>query len=470
MFLVSLVIFSTLLSVNTYEEENTNAGVMDEKGGGVDDVMKRRSREHVEEVLRLRETGEDWSYAREKQNIHSELLRIYNNQISPMESLYNYPDLGWSSLTESDLKAKPLVLFVGPWSAGKTSMINYLLNNENTSHSLHTGAEPTTTEFTVLSYSDQYKTQSGEVVASDLQFNNLERLGSPFIERLKGISLPKKLLQRVTLVDTPGSIENRMQQDRGYSYDEALKWFVDRASLIFLLFDPFRLEVGKELQDTFSVLKGKESKLRIVLNKADAVGGQELMRLYGTLLWNIAPLLRVVEPPRIYIGSFWGREHTERSSKELLLTEEKSLVSDLQQAILNNGENKMSMTRKHAKMVHLHAALIDRFIEVYNQERSMFGDNDLKWKNILDEPDKFDIFTPFTRKPWSLNRSDLPHINLYHAFFKLNKLWRFFPLQSHCRVIWGCPADSINEAVTFSLPKLLASHKKLSSECGSGGC
>lgn len=35
-------------------------------------------------------------------------------------------------------------------------------------------------------------------------------------------------------------------------------------------------------------------------------------------------------------------------------------MSDLQQAILNNGENKMSMTRKHAKMVHLHAALIDR--------------------------------------------------------------------------------------------------------------
>ena len=38
-----------------------------------------------------------------------------------------------------EIRAKPLVLMVGPWSTGKTTMINYLLGIENDRHLLHTG-------------------------------------------------------------------------------------------------------------------------------------------------------------------------------------------------------------------------------------------------------------------------------------------------------------------------------------------
>lgn len=50
---------------------------------------------------------------------------------------------------------------------------------------------------------------------SSRSFSPLEKFGQGFLERLVGIEMPHKLLERVTLVDTPGIIENRKQQERG---------------------------------------------------------------------------------------------------------------------------------------------------------------------------------------------------------------------------------------------------------------
>lgn len=50
---------------------------------------------------------------------------------------------------------------------------------------------------------------------SSRSFSPLEKFGQGFLERLVGIEMPHKLLERVTFVDTPGIIENRKQQERG---------------------------------------------------------------------------------------------------------------------------------------------------------------------------------------------------------------------------------------------------------------
>lgn len=53
---------------------------------------------------------------------------------------------------------------------------------------------------------------------SSRSFSPLEKFGQGFLERLVGIEMPHKLLERVTIVDTPGIIENRKQQERGESH------------------------------------------------------------------------------------------------------------------------------------------------------------------------------------------------------------------------------------------------------------
>lgn len=82
------------------------------------------------------------------------------------------------------------------------------------------GAEPTTSEYTVIMHGEKLRTIEGIVMAADSSrsFSPLEKFGQGFLERLVGIEMSHQLLERVTFVDTPGIIENRKQQERGENY------------------------------------------------------------------------------------------------------------------------------------------------------------------------------------------------------------------------------------------------------------
>lgn len=46
-----------------------------------------------------------------------------------------------TTCADGEITSKPMVLFLGPWSVGKSSMINYLLGLHDTAQELYTGLQ-----------------------------------------------------------------------------------------------------------------------------------------------------------------------------------------------------------------------------------------------------------------------------------------------------------------------------------------
>ncbi|TNM97394.1 hypothetical protein fugu_015550 [Takifugu bimaculatus] len=415
-----------------------------------------RDRSHIDETLRLatEEKSRDYAAALER------LRKIYHTSIKPMEQAYKYNELRQHEISDGEITSKPMVLFLGPWSVGKSSMINYLLGLQDSPYQLYTGAERSLLPLSSLSLCTGEKIRSveGIVMAADSSrsFSPLEKFGQNFLEKLIGIEMPHKLLERVTFVDTPGIIENRKQQERGYPFNDVCQWFIDRADLIFVVFDPTKLDVGLELEMLFRQLKGRESQIRIILNKADNLATQDLMRVYGALFWSLAPLINVTEPPRVYVSSFWPYDYAPETSRDLFKKEEISLLEDLNQVIENRMENKIAFIRQHGIRVRIHGLLVDRYVQTFKEKMSFFSDPELVFKEIVDDPDKFYIFKSILAKT-NVSKFDLPNRDAYRDFFGINPIANFKPLTSQCSYIGGCLLDKIERAITNELPALLSS-------------
>ncbi|XP_011838032.1 PREDICTED: sarcalumenin [Mandrillus leucophaeus] len=413
-----------------------------------------RDRSHIEKTLMLNEDKPSDDYSAVLQR----LRKIYHSSIKPLEQSYKYNELRQHEITDGEITSKPMVLFLGPWSVGKSTMINYLLGLENTRYQLYTGNQSSCVIFTVLMHGPKLKTIEGIVMAADSarSFSPLEKFGQNFLEKLIGIEVPHKLLERVTFVDTPGIIENRKQQERGYPFNDVCQWFIDRADLIFVVFDPTKLDVGLELEMLFRQLKGRESQIRIILNKADNLATQMLMRVYGALFWSLAPLINVTEPPRVYVSSFWPQEYKPDTHQELFLQEEISLLEDLNQVIENRLENKIAFIRQHAIRVRIHALLVDRYLQTYKDKMTFFSDGELVFKDIVEDPDKFYIFKTILAKT-NVSKFDLPNREAYKDFFGINPISSFKLLSQQCSYMGGCFLEKIERAITQELPGLLGS-------------
>lgn len=77
----------------------------------------------------------------------------------------------------------------------------------------------------------------------------LSHYGNGFLAKFEGASCPNKLLEEVTLVDTPGVLSGEKQRiERTYNFIDVCGWFAARCDLILLLFDPHKLDISDEFK------------------------------------------------------------------------------------------------------------------------------------------------------------------------------------------------------------------------------
>jgi hypothetical protein len=92
---------------------------------------------------------------------------------------------------------------------------------------------------------------------------------------------------------------------------------------------------------------------KIILNKADQVRPEELMRVQGTLIWNISPLMSSSEPPVMYSTSLWANPYEPGAPTRLLRAQEEAFLRDIRDAINRRVENKIASARRFAVSVSI---------------------------------------------------------------------------------------------------------------------
>ncbi|KAI4498885.1 hypothetical protein M0802_006060 [Mischocyttarus mexicanus] len=439
-----------------------------------------RPRDHINQLLKLDEENEEKERGIQKVSdiVLRDLKKLYDNAIQPLETLYKYRDLSNRHFGDPEIFSKPLILFMGPWSGGKSSIINYLLDIEYTTIALRTGdlrecleehckspngtdtgAEPSPAYFNILMHGEEEEVLDGTQLAADWTFSGLQKFGQGMLDRLRGLRFDNKLLEKVNIVEIPGILEIRKQVQRLFPFNDACQWFIDRADIIFLVYDPSKLDVGPETEAILDQLKGREYQTRIILNKADQVKPEELMRVQGALIWNISPLMSSAEPPIMYSASLWSIPYETGAPTRLLYAQERAFLRDLRSAIDKRVEHKIASARRFAVRVRNHAKMVDCYLTTYYNHKTFFGNKKEISDKIVENPQDYHIYEGLSTLT-NISRYDLPDPDVYRDFFRLNPLYDFQLLSSTCTYFRGCPINRLDVAIAYDLPELVGKYKK----------
>ncbi|KAG8058151.1 hypothetical protein GUJ93_ZPchr0002g26387 [Zizania palustris] len=291
------------------------------------------------------------------------LKRLYTEKLKPLEVAYRFNDFASPLLASSDFDAKPMVMLLGQYSTGKTTFIKHLL--ETSYPGAHVGPEPTTDRFVVVMSGSDERTIPGNTIAvqADMPFTGLTTFGGAFLSKFECSQMPHPLLDHITFVDTPGVLSGEKQRtQRSYDFTGVTSWFAAKCDLILLLFDPHKLDISDEFKRVIASLRGHDDKIRVVLNKADQVDTQQLMRVYGALMWSLGKVLNTPEVARVYIGSFNDKPVSESAvgpiGKDLFEKEQEDLLCDLKDIPKKACDRRVNEFVKRARAAKIHAYII----------------------------------------------------------------------------------------------------------------
>lgn len=148
-----------------------------------------------------------------------------------------------------------LMVFTGPFSSGKSSLINALLGDDNL---LRIGPTPTTDRISILRWGDdpQNMNSAGD---ADTVFH------------------PAEVLKKVSFVDTPG-LESVFQK-----HEDTTRKFLHRSDVVFLVMLATQAMTAKNLE-YLQMFKEYGKKIIIVVNQADLLSEEDRKTVHDYVL------------------------------------------------------------------------------------------------------------------------------------------------------------------------------------------
>lgn len=378
------------------------------------------------------------------------LKRLYIEKLKPLEVTYRFNDFVSPTLTNSDFDAKPMVMLLGQYSTGKTTFIKHLLRSSYPG--AHIGPEPTTDRFVVVMSGPDDRNIPGNTIAvqADMPYSGLTTFGTAFLSKFECSQMPHPLLEHITFVDTPGVLSGEKQRtQRSYDFTGVTSWFAAKCDLILLLFDPHKLDISDEFKRVIGSLRGHDDKIRVVLNKADQVDTQQLMRVYGALMWSLGKVLNTPEVMRVYIGSFNDKPVNEAAvgplGKELFEREQDDLLSDLKDIPKKACDRRINEFVKRARAAKIHAYIISH---LKKEMPAMMGKAKAQQRLIDNLEDEF----AKVQREFHLPAGDFPNVDHFREVLSGYSIDKFEKLKPKM-------VQTVDDMLGYDIPELLRSFK-----------
>ncbi|XVF75253.1 hypothetical protein PTKIN_Ptkin13bG0172800 [Pterospermum kingtungense] len=374
------------------------------------------------------------------------LKRLYIEKLKPLEVAYQFNDFVSPLLTNSDFDAKPMVMLLGQYSTGKTTFIKHLLQCDYPG--AHIGPEPTTDRFVVVMSGPDERSIPGNTIAvqADLPFRGLTSFGGAFLSKFECSQMPHPLLDQITFVDTPGVLSGEKQRtQRSYDFTGVISWFAAKCDLILLLFDPHKLDISDEFKRVISSLHGNDDKIRVVLNKAHQVDTQQLMRVYGALMWSLGKVLNTPEVVRVYIGSFNDKFNNEAANdplgQDLFEKEQDDLLKDLIDIPRKACDRRINEFVKRARAAKIHAYIISH---LKKEMPSMMGKAKAQQRLIDNLEEEFGK----VQREFHLPAGDFPSVEHYREVLSSYSFDKFEKLKPKM-------IQAVDDMLGYEIPELL---------------
>ena len=384
------------------------------------------------------------------------LKELYRNHVVNAEKQYhlhfNFSLPTDGEIKESEFDAAPMVLLIGQYSTGKTTFLNHLLGEDFPG--MHIGPEPTTDKFMALFHTgdkddknngnnnksdasvikktgfrkknntdddSSSKSTTLSIVTDDIRasgrlvkgntltvtpnlpFSSLSQFGSAFLNHFVGSASTSPLLKRLTFIDTPGVLSGEKQRlNRTYDFGHVAKWFADRSDLILLLFDAHKLDISDEFKNVIDVIRHhNDDKIRCVLNKADCVTREQLVRVYGSLMWSMGKIFDSPEVVRVYTGSYWNGNLINDDFERMFTKDENLLVRELIDLPRCAAERKVNQMVNRIRLIKVHICILGT---IRNTTPRFFGKKRSR-EQILAE---VDVILDNVRVEFNLSKGDMP--------------------------------------------------------------
>ncbi|CAE7810452.1 Ehd1 [Symbiodinium sp. CCMP2592] len=359
--------------------------ILDDAAGRAALDMIFRAPEHHTAKPRQRLFGSE-GRLKELPNLMKTPQMIYEEKLRPLEKQLQFENFyDTAELSAAYFTSKPMVLVLGQYSTGKSTLISQLLKAEYPG--LRIGPEPTTDKFVAIMGGPSRQQLPGFALCSNPSqpFGQLQRFGSRFLERFEGALMPEEevpVLSCLSFVDTPGVLSGDKQRvGRSYDFEGVMGWFAENADLVIVLFDPNKLDISDEFRRCLEALSKKsESKIRFVLNKAEKLDRFELARVFGALMWSLSKVINSPEMPHVFLSPASNQLDLSKEALAFFQSEGERLRQELFQVPLDNTTRKVNDLLRRGRLLRCHALLVQQLLTL----RGPFGRRKVLRETITD--------------------------------------------------------------------------------------